>query len=208
MQRDKKAEQESPKDRSMRGEPQSAGMAADPIDQQIADFARKHPILIALAERYSEIGKQAAQFNEGSPERRRLEKRIRRLEGYMYPMYDKTPDKQERFVMNFATSLLLGQFGRNGQKLSAWEEIRELTDRVAKGIRTRPPGNPIRYRGLIREALENKLIDGQRTWETIWDEVFFDTDVSFDDFKRQINLLKKFLTSEGIKISVQASKTK
>ena len=156
------------------------------------DRFEQRPILRAIVKRCTDLGAEASRLHEGSPQRKALDRRIRRLDAYTFPhLYEKPTAEQEEVVRRFATILL--ERGDCG-----WEEVKKRTDEFASRIRKRRTGRPIKYRYRITEALEIKLANPSRTWEEIWDEMSEKLDISFEVFNRQIQHLRQLLHKEGI----------
>lgn len=172
---------------------------AGQIEQEVARFFEQRPIFIAIWKRFDELGREVLELPKDSPDRRTLKQRIRKLEAYISPrLYGKPKSEQDRFIRSFAQSLLMGEFTLKGRVLTL-EEVKELTDKVTKGIRKRPVGNQVVYRHRITEAYEIKLANPTRPWTAIASEL----EIEHEDLVRQIRLLKRLLKTEGISLPSQ-----
>jgi hypothetical protein len=171
---------------------------------EVVEFMERRPIFWAIAERCGELARQASKSPEHSADRKKLDQRFRRLEAWAGPSFYEMPkSKQDAVIFNFAQSLIGGEIGFRKRRVRTWEDVRELTDRFAKRIRTRPVGHPVGYRCHVTEALETKLAHPNRTWKQIFEQMEDELNISFDDFKRQIQLLKQSLRDEGVLIPPQ-----
>lgn len=171
----------------------------DPELLEVVELSKRRPIFWAIAARLSEVAGQAGKLPDGSEEKKKFERRFRKLEPYICtPLYCRSKSEQDRITLTFAQSIIQGVIGRRGQRFRTPEDVIDLIKDYAKRIRKRPIGNPVRYRHRIAEALEIKVLQPQRTWQEIFEQMEDDLRISFDDFNRQIQLLRRLLREEGI----------
>ncbi len=174
-------------------------------DPEIDDFIKQHPIAWAIFARCDELILMARELPINSSERKQLERRYQKLYGYVDPrLYASSTEKQEEFLRQFEMSLLAGEIRWQG-RLTTWEDRKWIMNDLAKKIATKPVGNPVKYRNKVTEAVEMKHLNPDLTWSKIVDELHLQ--ITVEDLKRQINILKKLLLKEGIARPVEPNNT-
>lgn len=167
------------------------------VQEEISDFCAKRTTL-AMWLRYEELNRHIIALSEQSPERKQLQRRVRRLQAYLEPPYSRSKPEQDRMILNFARSLIEGTIGKQGCRVETWEGVRQLTDEFAEHVRTLPKGRPVDYRPRVLEAMEIRRSDPKRTWASIREQLKLP--MPQGDFMRQIRLLKALLRQEHISL--------
>jgi len=169
-------------------------------DDEVTELFERRPIFWAIAERCGELARQAQRLPNGSPERRSIDRRRQKLSAYTFPpIHDKPASELDSAARGFAQLLL------KSSTTYTWEQVKKYTDGFIDSMRKRPVGHPVEYRYRITEALETKLAH-RRTWNQIWEQMSQEVYIPFEDFNRQVQLLKRMLRREGIPLPPPAGK--
>ena len=152
-------------------------------------------VLQSIIAHCAELGVQACRLEENSPERRAIERRIRKLDGYTAPHLHERPtleqdDVSDRFYQALRKSGV------------PWAKASEATDEYRKRVLRRPRGHPVDYRYRVAEAYDIWLSHPTRTWREIAQMV----GLPLKNLTRQVQFLRQLLRKEGIPIPQQADK--
>jgi hypothetical protein len=151
-----------------------------------------HPLTAAIHTRHLELEESARGLPGRSPEQKRIEKRIGKLEEYCLPKSDAQDLKQNRMLLN-----------RAGEAVG---ELHSVRRRFAETRR----GRPAQWRIQVRAALEEKLADPKVTWRQLAEKFKFRDSwregedgvkrlsPAKCDLERQVRLLRDLLLKEGI----------
>jgi hypothetical protein len=136
-----------------------------------------HPLLASIFKRCAELREQAGDLPEGSAERKKLEKRLSRLEQYRLPKPDARELQQSEPIID-----------DSGQTIGERHSIR-------RRFINKRRGRPEEFTIHTRAALEEKLANPGVTWRDLAENHGFQDARTLE---RAVRILKNVLKSEAI----------
>jgi len=137
-----------------------------------------HPLAGSIYRRHAELMHVVKGLAVGSEERKAIEKRISILEQYRLPK--PFPEEQRTAPIVDESGALIA-------------DVSSLRRRITTAHR----GRPEEFRVGVRAALEEKIVNPERTWRKLSQRLGFN---NYKDLERQVRLLKRVLQKEGIEI--------